>query len=106
MAFRHHTFKPLSFPPSVCKVEKQVSQFDSDGVERVTNVLVDSAPLPIPKPSEYTINFCMTAGQLNPVNLDDFTLGASASEVLSSSFVASSDTSNVDTPIVEPSNNE
>lgn len=106
MAFRHHSFKPLSFPPSVCKVEKQVSQFDSDGVERVSNVLVDSVPLPIPKPSEYTINFCMTAGQLNPVNLDDFTLGASASEVLSSSFDVPSEPSNVEPSNVEPSNNE
>ena len=98
MAFRHHSFKPVSFPPSVCKVEKQVSQFDSDGVERVSTVLVDSAPLPIPKPSEYTINFCMTSGQLNPVNLDDFTLGASATDVLSSSFEVSTEPSNVESP--------
>ena len=106
MAFRHHSFKPLSFPLSSCKVEKQISQFDSDGVERVSTVLVDSSPLPIPKPSEYTLNFCMTSGQLNPVNLDDFTLGASASEVLSSSFDVPSESSNVDSSIVESSNNE
>lgn len=106
MAFRHHSFKPLSFPPSSCKVEKQVSQFDSDGVERVSTVLVDSAPLPIPKPSEYTINFCMTSGQLNPVNLDDFVLGASASDVLSSSFDVSTESTNVEPSNVESSNNE
>ena len=106
MAFRHHSFKPLSFPLSPCKVEKQISQFDSDGVERVSTVLVDTSPLPIPKPSEYTLNFCMTSGQLNPVNLDDFTLGASASEVLSSSFDVPSEPSKVEPSIVEPSNNE
>lgn len=101
MAFRHHSFKSLLFPLSSCKVEKQISQFDSDGVERVSTVLVDSSPLPIPKPSEYTLNFCMTSGQLNPVNLDDFTLGASAFDVLSSSFDVPSEPSKV-----EPSNNE
>lgn len=106
MAFRHHSFKPLSFPLSPCKVEKQISQFDSEGVERVLTVLVDSSPLPIPKPSEYTLNFCMTSGQLNPVNLDDFTLGASASDVLSSSFDVPSELSKVEPSKVEPSNNE
>lgn len=106
MAFRHHSFKTLSFPPSSCKVEKQISQFDSDGVERVSTVLVDSSPLPIPKPSEYTLNFCMTSGQLNPVNLDDFTLGASASEVLSSSFEFPSEPSKVEPSNVESFNNE
>lgn len=86
MAFRHHSFKPLRFSPSPVDVDKQISQFDENGVERVTSVSVPSSPLSIPSPSEYTINFAMTAGDLSPVNLDDFTLDASASDTVSTDF--------------------
>ena len=86
MAFRHHFFTTLRPAPTSVKVEKQVSQFDNEGVERVATVLVDSSTLPIPKPSEYTLDFCMSSGALTPVNLSDYVLEASPFEVLSGSF--------------------
>lgn len=114
MAFRHHYFNTLRPAPTSVKVEKQVSQFDKNGVERVTTVLLDSSDLPIPKPSEYTINFCMSSGALSPVDLSEYVLEASPTEVLSGSFDVSSDPVEPSQPvepvnepnIVEPSNPE
>lgn len=102
MAFRHHYFNTLRPAPTAVQVEKLVSQFDKDGVERVTTVLVDTSPLSIPKPSEYTLNYCMTSGALAPVNLSEFTLEASPTEVLSGSFDVPSEP--VEPVDVEPSN--
>ena len=106
MAFRHHFFKTLRPAPTSVKVEQLVTQFDNDGVERVSTVLVESSSLPIPKPSEYTIEFCMSSGALAPVNLSEYVLEASPSEVLSASYDVPSEPSNVEPSNVEPSNPE
>lgn len=108
MAFRHHYFNTLRPAPTSIKVEKQVSQFDKDGVERVSAVLVDSSDLPIPKPSEYTLDFCMSSGALTPVNLSDYVLEASPTEVLSGSFDVPSEPAEPlsESSIVESSNPE
>lgn len=74
MAFRHRKFKPLCFTPVPVQVEKQVSNFDSDGVEHVSFVQVSAQSVidSMPSPSETTLMSQMQSGTLQPVSLDDF----------------------------------
>ncbi len=90
MAFRHRKFKPLCFIPVPVQVPKQVSNFDSDGVEHVSFVEVSAQSVidSMPSPSETTLMSQMQAGILKPVSLDDFQVdnmdSSSASSIINS----------------------
>lgn len=90
MAFRHRIFKPLRFTPVPVQVMKQVSNFDSDGVEHVSFVEVSAQSVidSMPSPSETTLMSQMQAGTLKPVSLDDFQLdnvdSSTASSIINS----------------------
>lgn len=72
--FRNRNFKPLYCPPRDIYVDVSSSQFDDNGVQHISRASVHHASVDdkIPSPSDYTIEFAMKSGQLNPVNLDDF----------------------------------
>lgn len=74
MAFRHRIFKPIRFAPVPIEVEKQVSNFDVNGFERVSYVKVSAQSVidSMPRPSETTIVSQIQSGLLKPVPLDDF----------------------------------
>ena len=87
--FRHRNFKPLFCPPQDIFVDVSTSQFDDSGIEHISrssvhHSVVDSK---IPTPSDYTIDFALKSGQLNPVNLDEYQV-APTSDVINN-FISS-----------------
>lgn len=74
MSFRFRNFKPFIFLPSPIEVEKQVSNFDKNGIEHVsyTSVSAQFVIDSLPRPSEVTIMSQLQSGTLKPVSLDDF----------------------------------
>lgn len=99
MAFRFRKFKPLRFSPVPIQVLKQVSNFDSDGVEHVTFVEVSAQSVidSMPSPSETTLLSQMQAGTLKPVSLDDYQVSDldphSASNIINSLNVSDNENS-------------
>lgn len=90
MAFRHHSFISVVFSPQPVEVEKQVTNFDKNGVEHVSFVSVSAQTITdsLPRPSEFTILSQMQSGSFKPVPLDDFEISnvdaAAASQVINS----------------------
>lgn len=74
MSFRFRKFKPLSFVPVSVQVEKQVSNFDDDGVQHISFAFVSAQSVidSMPRPSETTIVSQLQSGTLKPVSLDDY----------------------------------
>lgn len=72
-----------------CEVTTRVmnTQFDDDGNEIVSfsDVPCSQVESKMPLPSEYTFQYCMQSGNLNPVNLSDYSLSPNVDDV--SSFV-------------------
>ena len=74
MSFRFRKFKPLSFVPVPVQVEKQVSNFDDNGVQHISFASVSAQSIidSMPSPSETTIASQLASGSLKPVSLDDY----------------------------------
>lgn len=90
MSFRFRNFPRLAFPPIPVEVEKQVTNYDKNGVEHVSFVSVSAQSVidSMPRPSEVTILSQMQSGSLKPIPLDDFEISdvdaATASQVINS----------------------
>lgn len=90
MSFRFRNFPLLAFPPIPVEVEKQVTNYDKNGVEHVSFVSVSAQSVidSMPRPSEVTILSQMQSGSLKPIPLDDFEISdvdaATASQVINS----------------------
>lgn len=90
MSFRFRKFPRYAFPPIPIEVEKQVSNFDKNGVEHVSFVSVSAQSVidTMPRPSEVTILSQMQSDSLKPIPLDDFEISdvdaATASQVINS----------------------
>lgn len=73
--FRFRKYHSFFFPPFDIEVEVPVSQLDENGNTTVSFACVSAQSVidSLPSPSEMTIANQISAGTLNPINLDSFT---------------------------------
>lgn len=99
MSFRFRKFRPFKPVPVAIKEEQQVTNFDDNGVQHVAfaTVSADSIIQSMPRPSEVTMLSQMQAGNLRPVNLNDFEYSdldaSTASDVINSLNISDNENS-------------